>query len=421
MKNQELKKYIFTSVIGNGLEWYDFAIFGYFAPIFAKQFFPSTSAFVSLLSTFAVFAVGFLSRPLGAYLLGRMGDQHGRKQALLFSMLLMAISTSLMGFLPTYDTIGITAPLFLVVLRIFQGISIGGEFTGSLSFVVEHSPPSKRGFVAAVAYSGGFLGSVLGAGIGSLVTFFTSPEQLYDWGWRIPFIVGFAIAFFGYYLRQGIEETPAFLELQEKDQIDPTPLKSVSRENRTEMLQVIGILVPNSVWVYLFVFFPTYLVEVMGWNFCRSFVVSVVPPLFALLFVPLAGYLSDLYGRVRVILAGHLCLLILAPFVLRLVSEGVYLHIILIQVVVSFFFSLSCGPVAALLTEMFPIRVRNTGMAISYHVATGIFGGLTPLILTSLTSFLGMFLGPIVLISLSGVIGVLILFRIHQPGREVEC
>jgi MHS family proline/betaine transporter-like MFS transporter len=214
-----LKKYVFASLVGNGLEWYDFAIFGYFSPVLSKLFFPSSSPFISLINIFAVFAVGFLSRPLGAYIFGKIGDQQGRKQAFLYSMLLMAFSTSLMGLLPTYDSIGILAPLLLVLLRVFQGVSLGGEFTGSLSFVIEHSPTSRKGMLGALTYSGGFLGSVFGASIGTLVTFWIPPQQLFAWGWRIPFLFGFVIAFMGYYLRRKVEETPAFLELKEQRQL----------------------------------------------------------------------------------------------------------------------------------------------------------------------------------------------------------
>lgn len=414
-----LKRIILISLIGNGLEWYDFAIFGYFAPIFSKQFFPAASPFIALINTFAVFAVGFLSRPLGAYIFGKMGDQHGRKKALLCSMFIMACTTSLMGLLPTYDSIGILAPILLVIFRIFQGISLGGEFTGSLSFVIEHTPPSRRGLVGAIAYSGGFLGGILGATVGAFITVLFSSSEIQAWGWRIPFLLGFMIAFLGFYLRSQVEETPAFLELKRRNAIDANPLKSIKNENSKEIFQLIFILLPNTTWVYLFVFLSTYFYEIKHWDFSYSFLVNSFPPVLALIFIPIGGHLSDIWGRKKIILIGQAGLFMATPFAFKIFSEGVFTEIILVQIVISAFLALSCGPIAALLTEMFPTRLRNTGMALSYHIATGVFGGMTPLILTSLTSFLGMESGPIALLSLIGILGLAALISIKESGLKV--
>jgi len=414
------KKYIFTSLIGNGLEWYDFAIFGYFAPIFSKLFFPSSSHFLSLINTFAVFAIGFISRPIGAYIFGKMGDQRGRKQALLYSMLLMAFSTALMGILPTYESIGILAPLALVILRIFQGISLGGEFTGSLSFVIEHAPSSKKGLIGAIAYSGGFLGAILGATIGTGVTSIFSTEEVLAFAWRIPFLLGFIIAFLSYYLRQQMEETPEFLRLKKEDGIEINLLKSIGKERLTDSLRVICFLLPNTMWVYFFVFLSSYLIEIKNWDFSFSFIINIVPSALAFIFIPISGYLSDNFGRKKIMLIGQIGLLALSPIVFKIFSEGNLKSIIAIQTITSIFFSLSCGPMAAVLTEMFPARLRNTGMAFSYHVATGIFGGLTPLLLTSFTSLLGMDLGPMIMSSCVSLIGLFALIGFDQSIKTIE-
>ena len=184
----QIKRYIFAAVAGNGLENYDFAIFGYMTPILAKNFFPSTSVFSSLINIFAIFAVGFLGRPLGALLLGQLGDRKGRKKALLISIFLMAISTGLMGCLPTYKQVGLWTPILLMLLRIFQGMSIGGEYTSCLSYLLEHAPPEKRGFVASWMNVGSCLGLLFGAIVSLLTTTLMPPGTFETWGWRLPFI-----------------------------------------------------------------------------------------------------------------------------------------------------------------------------------------------------------------------------------------
>lgn len=410
-----LRKYLLISLLGNGLEWYDFAIFGYFAPIFSRQFFPTTSSLVSLMNTFAIFAVGFLCRPLGAYIFGRLGDQQGRKAALLLSMLLMALSTSLMGILPTYDQVGITAPILLTLLRIFQGISLGGEYTGSLSFIIEHSPPTRRGFIGACNYSGVYLGSAFGASVGALVTIFTTSEQLQAWGWRIPFFVGFVMALLGYNLRRKIEETPLFLELKKSKSIVKSPLKKLLKENSSEMLLAIGIMLPSTVWVYLlFVYLPTYLSQMRQWELFQSLTVNLIPLMVLFVSIPYAGHLSDYWGRKKVIFLGQILLIIIAPISFLNLSEGGFIQVMFLQTLIALFFALSYGPTAALFAELFPTNVRSTGMAISYHIATGVFGGLTPLILTSLSSINGSPLWPMVWLLSASVVGMISLIKIKE-------
>lgn len=418
--SSRLKYYILASVIGNGLEWYDFIIFGYFSAVFGKQFFPIESAFASLINIFVVFAVGFLSRPIGAYIFGKLADTHGRKKALLTSVFLMGLTTTSMGFLPTYASIGIFAPILLTMLRILQGISLGGEFTSSLSFIVEHSPTSRRGFVGAWIYSGGFFGSALATATAALTTFFTTDEQLRDWGWRVPFVFGFAVAFLGYYLRNNIEETPQFLELKRLQIIEKSPFKQVLKHNLSEIFVVFGVLLPNTVWIYLvFVFLPNYLTQIKEWNFSLSMIINFIPLGLILALLPLAGHLSDIWGRKRVMLAGMILSTLVCPLAFEAISQGDAFNLIMLQILISISLSLSYAPTAALMVELFPTRLRNSGMAISYHVATGIFGGLTPLILTTLITISdGLFL-PMMCVVGTGLIGIAALTQIQETYELV--
>lgn len=413
-----LKKYIASVVIGTSLEWYDFAIFGYFAPIYSSQFFPANNVYASLLSTFAVFAVGFLSRPLGAYIFGKIGDQYGRKQALMTSMMLIGISTTLMGLLPTYNHIGYFAPALLTLLRILQGISMGGEFTSSLSFIIEHSPAPRKGLVGAWIYSGGFLGSLLGISVGTIMTLFTTTEQLYAWGWRIPFLIGMVISIYGYYFRYYFTETPAFIKLKVNNQIEPRPFSMIIRKNYREIFQVIGILLPNTVWAYLFIFLPAYLTDVQDWEFLKSLIINLIPTILLVFLVPLAGHISDIWGRKKTMMIGQAALIVLAPIFFQVFAGGQLYLIILMQIIIAIFFALSYGPTAALLSEMFPTNRRNTGIAISYHIATGVFGGMTPLIVTYLTSIKGIDIGPTLWVIPTGIIGILTLAYIKERPLE---
>lgn len=413
--SSKLKKYILASIIGNGLEWYDFVIFGYFSPVFSKQFFPEESQFVALINIFIIFAVGFLSRPLGAYFFGKLADQQGRKHALLMSVLLMATSTSLIGLLPTFATIGILAPLLLTVLRVCQGISMGGEFTSSLTFIVEHAPPSRRGFVGAWIYSGGFLGSAFGAIIAALSTLCIPSEQLQLWGWRLPFFLGFLIAFLGYYLRKRLDETPIFLDLQKTEAIEKFPFQKVLKENLAEILLIVGVMLPNAIWMnFLFVFLSNYLTQIMHWEFIISLMINLIPTSILMLLLPITGHLSDLIGRKKVILSGLMMLCILTPMAFRAISSNSCFDLILLQVLISCALALSYGPTAALLTEVFPAPLRNTGMSLSYHVGTGIFGGMTPLILTVLISYTDGVLWATLWMLLSLFVGIAAVAKIKE-------
>src|SRR3979409_116474 len=205
-----MKRTLLAGAIGNVLEWYDFALYGYFAPVFAALFFPSNSPSVSLISAFGVFAVGFLARPLGAMLFGYWGDTLGRRKALAWSILLMAIPTCLVGLLPPYDTMGVIAPIALTLCRFPQGLSVGGEFTGSAIFLVEHAAASQRGYVGSWASFSAQIGALLGSGMGALIASILTDEALHQWGWRVPFVMGSVIAVAGWYLRTRVPESPAF-------------------------------------------------------------------------------------------------------------------------------------------------------------------------------------------------------------------
>jgi MHS family proline/betaine transporter-like MFS transporter len=202
------RKVMISGMLGNGLEWYDYALYGHMSIIFAKLFFPVGDSSLSLILTYITFALGFVSRPLGAILFGRIGDKYGRKKALTLSMILMAVPTGCIGLLPTYDMIGVFAPILLITIRLLQGLSLGGAYSGSISYVVEHAPATQRSTVGSVIKVSLIIGFLCGSLVSSLIATVLSPEDFYSWGWRLPFFVGIGIGFVGYYIRNHGEESP---------------------------------------------------------------------------------------------------------------------------------------------------------------------------------------------------------------------
>ncbi|MDE3223920.1 MAG: MFS transporter, partial [Nitrospirota bacterium] len=236
------KKTLLAGAIGNVLEWYDFALYGYFAPVFASLFFPSDRPSASLISAFGVFAVGFLARPLGALLFGHLGDTLGRRTALAWSVLLMAVPTCLMGLLPTYEAIGAAAPLALTLCRFLQGLSVGGEFTGSATFLVEHAAATRRGYVGSWAGFSAQVGALLGSGVGALLATSLTAEALHQWGWRIPFIMGGFSAVAGWYVRTRAPESPDFDAIRRAGGLASSPIRDVCLTQRPAVAKVIGLV-----------------------------------------------------------------------------------------------------------------------------------------------------------------------------------
>src|SRR5581483_12013028 len=227
-----LTRTVIAGAVGNALEWYDFGLFGYFAPIIARQFMPAENRLASLLGAFGVLATGFLMRPLGGLVFGYVGDRLGRKRALEWSVALMAGSTALLGLLPTHASIGLAAPILLTLIRMLQGLSVGGEYIGSMSFLVEHAPPGRRAFLGSWSAFSVCLGTLLGSGAAALCSGLLSPAQLADWGWRVPFLAGLLLGGAGFWLRLGVAESPSFLTMQKAGQLARNPLTEAVRNDR---------------------------------------------------------------------------------------------------------------------------------------------------------------------------------------------
>ncbi len=388
---------VMAGAIGNALEWYDFSLFGYFAPVISSQFFPSTDPRAALLNTFGVFAAGFLMRPIGAIMFGHLGDRMGRKWTLGLSVLLMAVPTALVALLPTYHTIGMAAALLLLLVRLLQGLSVGGEYVGSMSFLAESASPGRRGFVSSWCNVSGGVGGLIGSALAAVITRVLSPEQVADWGWRLPFLFSIPGGLVSWWLRQSIVESPCFNEVCQAGQVARVPLQESLRGDRTAFLTVAGLSLLASIGWYLpWVWLVTWLDDINQprmpqWEALTS---STLAGIVLVLLTPLGGALSDRLGRKKVILAGSVGYLVLSYPLFLWMSRGTFTAALSGQLVSAILTALYGGASLAAFVELFPTRTRYTGLALSYNLAVAICGGTTPLVATWLVNVTGSTLAP---------------------------
>jgi MHS family proline/betaine transporter-like MFS transporter len=418
-----LTRTVVAGAVGNMLEWYDFGLFGFFAPVLARQFLPSENRLASLVGTFGVFASGFLMRPLGGLLFGHIGDRLGRKLALELSVVLMAVATTLLGLLPGYAAIGLAAPLLLTLLRLLQGLSVGGEFIGSMAFLAEHAPPDRRGFLGSWSSVSVVLGSLLGSGAAALCNGLLSEEQLASWGWRLPFLGGLLIGLGGLWLRLGVEESPTFLKLRETG-LSPNPIAETVRNDRGAILTTLGLTAFMAVGFYLpFVWLPTWLSHINRVRLSdhEALAANTVALLALLLLTPLTALVSDRVGRRPMFLTAALGYALLSYPVFLGMSGGSFTGAVLGGLVFAVCGSLFAGSMAATLTELFPSRTRYTGVAIGYNLGQALLGGTAPLVGTALVHLTGTELAPaFYLIGWAAVGGVACLFIKARCGQPLD-
>ncbi len=417
--NRNLIRTIAAGAIGNVLEWYDFALYGYLAPIIADLFFPSDDPAVSLVKTFGVFAAGFFMRPLGSLVFGHIGDKFGRKQALALSIIVMAIATTLIGLLPTYHQIGLWAAVLLTVLRLFQGLSVGGEYTTSVSFLVEHAPPNRRGLIGSFGLFGAVLGILLGSAIGALLTGILSKESLYSYGWRIAFLVGIPLGLLGFYIRRKIEETPGFKQIEEAEEIAKYPLLETLRTAPKEFFKNIGLSTLQAVSFYvLFVYLTTYYSKVLGISFSKALTINTISMVVLVLSIPVMAFLSDIVGRKKVIITSIVSVILLSYPLFLMISSGETTKILIAHLTFAFITSGFMGTVPTVLVEMFPTKIRNTAYSVGYNLALALFGGTAPLVVTYLIKETGDILSPAYYLILASVIALIVAVSLKETAFE---
>lgn len=379
-----IKRVILSCMIGNALEWYDFALYGYFATTIGALFFPKFSTFASLMATFGIFAAGFIMRPLGGVVFGHIGDRVGRKSALLLSIYLMAIPTTLIGLLPTYDQIGWLAPLLLTFIRLAQGLSMGGEFTGSMIFVVEHAQCGNRGIYGSWVIFSVLVGILVGSAVATAICTLLSEDQLMAWGWRIPFLLSIAGGFVGSVMRRTVHEPEQFVQAKEHRKAHSTPLVELFENHLKKIGYVVSIELTLSVGFYLIVtFINNFLTAVLGIDQCTSLMMTTMSMIAMGVAIPCAGWLSDKIGRKPVLISSALAFTFFA-YPLFIALEGNLTIALFAQISLSFIMGSFFAPIPATLVELFPVTVRYSGISIAHSISMAVFGGSAPLIATGL-------------------------------------
>jgi MFS transporter, MHS family, shikimate and dehydroshikimate transport protein len=384
-----LRHIVLASVLGTTVEWYDFLIYGVGAAlVFNKLFFPSFDPLVGTLAAFGSYAVGFVARPLGGAIFGHYGDRLGRKAMLTLTMIIMGGGTFLIGLLPTYEQIGIFAPVLLIFLRLLQGIGIGGEWGGAVLMVIESGDPKRRGFLGSLVQVGFPLGMVLATIVFAAVAKLPESDFL-AWGWRVPFLISFLLVGVGMFVRLKLVETPKFRELQNHDEVAEMPIFDVLRRDWKNFLIAVGLKLTEVAWVYILtVFIVFYAAARLGLS--RSIILDAVlyAALLELITIPLFGILSDKIGRKPMYAAGAILSALLAfPLFMLLDTRDALTITLTIAVVMSLTHGLMFGPQAAFLPELFGTKVRYSGASLGCQVSAAISGGFAPLIATGLLTW----------------------------------
>jgi len=413
------RRVVISAAIGQFVEWYDFVVYAYVASVVATLFFPAEDRIASLLATFAVYAVGFVMRPVGGMLFGHLGDRLGRRGVLAAVILLMGGSTAAVGLLPTYQQIGIAAPILLVACRLLQGLSAGGEAMGSNALVAEHAPEHRRGMYVGFTYSFANLPAVFAALFVSLLSTVLTTDAFQSYGWRIPFFIGGVLSLVGLYIRRRVDESPAFEATRAAGKVAKTPLMTVLREHSRPLGYAFAMAALSGLGFYsLSSYFATYLKEAVGLSYNQSLLSNGLAMLVAFIVMPLAGLLSDRIGRRRVLVVGAALSAVAALPAFLLAGSGSLAGALAGQSLFAVALGTFFGPVGVVFLELFPTNTRYSGAALGYNAAYVVFGGTAPLVGTWLVSASGSLLAPAVYMAAVAVVVLLVALRIPETFRR---
>ncbi|HHT0395226.1 TPA: MFS transporter [Raoultella planticola] len=410
------KRALIAGSIGNFIEWYEFAVYGFLATVIARNFFQlaGEAPLTGLILTYASFAIAFFFRPLGAIIFGRIGDRIGRKPTLIIVLVMMTLATTAIGLVPVYASIGIAAPLMLTGLRILQGLFAGGEYGGAVSLMTEFAPRGKRGLYGAWQSFTVALGLLAGAGIVALISAVLSPEELYAWGWRLPFFLAIPMGGVALWLRMKMEETPGFLRQQKQQQ--PQASANLSHTLKAIMTGIGRLMVWSAAGYTYLVIMPAYLQSSLHTGFNQALLIAVISNIgFAITILP-AGILSDKWGRRNVMVIAAVLLLILAlPLLKILQAESSTLLVkALVVLVAGGLVGMLAGPGPAMLSEMFPTKVRYTGLGLAYSLSNAIFSGCAGLIITGLIKQTGNLDIPAYYVMATAVVSIFALMTLKK-------
>jgi len=413
------KHILIPGSLGNLLETYDFALYGYFSPLLAKLFFPNHDPFLSLLATFGVFAVGLFFRPVGAIVFSHFGDKLGRKKALLASVILMAVSTTLMGLLPTYAQIGVLAGVLLTICRVVQGLSMGGEFTGSLVYMTEHASEGKRGLYGSWAMCGSFMGLLVGSGVSALLNNFLSPADLQSWGWRLPFLAGILLGVVGFYLRLRMPETPNFKAAVAAQALVKNPLRTAIKQAPFSLLTVLGLnFLPAMGFYLLFVYLSSWMKVYLQVPLSVALTINTMSMLVMVILLPLIGLLSDRIGRKPFLLGGALGYIFFSYPLFLLLQQADFASMLLAQTCFAVLTCLIFAPLPAMLIELLPTPIRCSGVSVPFNIGNALFGGTAPFVATYWIHATDNPIAPSFYLMIAGVVMFLIVVRLKESYKS---
>ncbi|CAK7192116.1 Proline/betaine transporter [Commensalibacter sp. Nvir] len=389
IEDHKLRKAITAAALGNAIEWFDFGVYGFLATILGRVFFPDVAPGLQTIAALATFSVPFLIRPLGGVVFGVLGDRYGRQKILAVTIIIMSISTFCIGLIPEYATIGLWAPLLLLIAKLAQGFSVGGEYSGAAIFVAEYSPDRKRGFMGSWLDFGSIIGFVLGAGLVIFISSTMTEANYQNWGWRVPFFLALPLGIVGLYLRHELEETPAFqkhvdnLVGEDKETIKDPPnvsYRQVLTQFWKSLLVCVGIVIATNVTYYmLLTYMPSYLTHSLNYTEDHGLLI-IIAIMVGMLFVqPFIGLMSDKVGRRPFVIAGSIGLLFLSYPAFTLIQSNSIGYIFLGLLVIAILLNCFTGVMASTLPAIFPTSVRYSALAISFNISV-IVAGLTPTI-----------------------------------------
>lgn len=412
---KDMKKILGGSAFGNMIEWFDYASYGYLATIIASVFFAPGDSTAALLSTFAIFALSFLVRPIGGLVWGHYGDRIGRKKVLLLTMCMMSISTFMIGLIPSYSSIGIWAPILLLVCRIIQGFSASGEYAGASLMIAEHAPKNKRGLLVSLVPASTAAGMLLGAVLASTLEFTLSDQSLYSWGWRIPFLLSLPLGLIGLFIRLKMEDSPVFNQLvEEKSSTIQVGIREGIRQNGKKIIIALGIICLNAVGFYIILsYMPTYLTTVLRFDSLQSTLTTIFTLLAYVMMLPLVGALTDKVGRKPVLITACILFILFTYPIFTLMSLGGALTIIS-MVLLGAILACNDGVLATFLSEMFPTEVRYSSFALSFNAGNAIFGGTAPYVATFLIASTGNDFAPAFYLVAAAVIALIALVKTSE-------
>ncbi|MEU4674875.1 MFS transporter [Amycolatopsis sp. NPDC023774] len=413
------RKAILAACIGNFIEYYDFVVYGYFASVIAKLFFPSSDTAASLLLTFAAFAVSYAARPIGALIFSHLGDKHGRRTPLAVSVILIAVSTTVIGLLPTHAQIGVAAPLVLTFARMVQGISVGGEYGGATSFISEYSARRKRGYytgwqtftIGLALFTGGAVATILSASL--------SDAALSSWGWRLPFLVGVPLGLVGLYLRMRLDETPHFAAARANADVVRAPVLAGIKQQWRSLVIGMGVVVTPAICVYiLFVYTPTYLGQVLGHSRFEAQAANLIALAFYCALIPCFARLSDRIGRKPLMVAGTVALVAVTYPAFLMLGSGDFLVVVLGLCLLGLAFAPHSAVMLAVVAELFPTTVRYTGLSLSLNIPVTLLGGTAPLIATALISWSGTTAAPAFFVIAGAIVSLVAAFAAPETAHS---